>query len=194
MNNKLTSTNRSILSTEQVDSLDIKSAIATSTQQHPKATNSPRRRGKIRRIAGDGRTTSNDELSKKDKLSIIWMPLILVCITAIIGTVIGTWFQNKAFRQNETFRAKLDRVMHAQIEAVKIASDIDEARRQIRTNSEIAQGQYQKESNPQERERIKNYYSVSQSFTAPNVLSLKESKRKYDALGFYASASSGSST
>ncbi|HEY0405507.1 MAG TPA: hypothetical protein VGC89_07250 [Pyrinomonadaceae bacterium] len=128
--------------------------------------------------------SGKDSLSKKDRAAIIYMPIIVVLMTAVLGTGIGVWFQNRSFRRNELFKAKLDRIMAGQKEAVEILKDVDEARRQIRSNEDFIRGVIERQGDPEEKAKVIQYYSERDPMEA-SVAILKEAKIRLDALGDY---------
>jgi hypothetical protein len=125
-------------------------------------------------------------LTTKDKVAIIYMPLVIVILTAVLGTGIGVWLQNRSFQRNELFRAKLERIMSAQRDAVEIMREVDQARRQIRSDEHFIREQIDLQESSKEREEAVKYYSIRNPMEA-SVATLKDSKVKLDALGAYTS-------
>ncbi len=117
----------------------------------------------------------SDEYTKKEWLTNVIMPIVIVVLTAILGTGVGVWLQNRSFKYNEVFKAKLDRIMANQKEATDILVEAEIAYRQIRRiESSFERGdQAQKNSY-----RIQGY----RGSTDVNLDTLKKSKIRLDAL------------
>ncbi len=126
----------------------------------------------------------DEKLTNKDRWQIIFMPLILLALTAFLGTVIGSCLQNRSFKHNELFRARLERIMTGQREATDILQDVDGATRQIRSNEDFIRDQIQRQVDPEEKRKAKEFYLEKNPMT-PSLAILKESKIKLDALGDY---------
>lgn len=131
--------------------------------------------------------TFTEGTTKKDRLAIVYMPLIIVVLTFGLGTGIGIWFQNRSFKHNELFRAKLDRVMAAQKEVVEIMAQVDLARKQIRSNEDFIRNQILKETDEQQAEELRQYY-FDNSQMGPSLAILKETWIRLDALGDYSAS------
>lgn len=134
-----------------------------------------------------------ESLAKKDRVAFIYMPIVIVLLTATLGTGIGMWLQNRSFRRNELFKAKLDRIMAGQKEAVEILKDVDEARRQIRSNEDFISGVIERQSTMEEKTKVREYYSERNPMES-SVAILKEAKIRLDALGDYSKTLSQHST
>jgi hypothetical protein len=131
-------------------------------------------------------------LTKKDKLAIIVMPIVIVGLTAILGTGVGVWLQNRSFRNNEIFKAKLERIMAGQREAADILREVDEARRQIRSNEDFIKDEIGRQPNIIEQEKARRYY-LENNPMEPSVAILRESKVRLDTLAAYTSSLSTNS-
>lgn len=132
--------------------------------------------------------SSGNDLTRKERISIIYMPLVIVILTAILGTGIGIWLQNRSFKKNELFKAKLERIMSAQHEAVEETRAVDEARRQIRSNESFIRQELANVS-PDRRADALRFYGEQMS---PSIAMLKESRLKMDVLGNYTATLSSS--
>ena len=131
-------------------------------------------------------------MTRRERVSIIYMPILIVVLTAIFGTGIGIWLQNRSFKKNELFKAKLGRIMSAQQDVVEILRTVDEARRQIRSNELFLKSELQNSDTPTEREAKLSYYN-KQNPMSGSIAVLKESRLKINALGTYTSTLSTSS-
>lgn len=79
--------------------------------------------------------TSNEnggQIKPSDWLKIVIMPIVLLILTAVFANVIGVRLQDRSFRKNEVFRARLAAIETARQEATNIQKDVERARRQIR--------------------------------------------------------------
>src|ERR1051325_4822219 len=132
-------------------------------------------------------------LTKKDRVAFIYMPIVVVVLTATLGTSIAMWLQDRSFRKNEVFRAKLDRIMAGQKEAAEILKDVDEARRQIRSNEDFISGVIERQVELEERDKIRRYYFERNPMES-SVAILKEAKIRLDALEDYTNTLSQSTT
>lgn len=133
------------------------------------------------------------ELTSKDRIAIIYMPIVIVVLTALLGTGIGIWLQNRSFKRNELFRAKLERIMSAQKDAVEIMRGVDEARKQLGSDENFVREQIGLAPDSESRTKAKSFYSKRDQF-AISMATLKESKAKLEALGTYTSTLSADST
>jgi hypothetical protein len=130
---------------------------------------------------GDDKPIHPDKLTKRERLQFIYMPIAIVLLTAMIGTSIGVWFQNRSFRRNELFKARLDRIMSQQKEASDIRRAVDEARRQIRSNEDFIDEQIESRTDAAGKAWARQYYRKRNPM-ASSVAILKESKIRLDAL------------
>ena len=73
-------------------------------------------------------------MNSDEKIKVVWMPILVVLLTAILGGMIGTWLQNRSFKKNALFQAKLNMLTSARQQALDIRQDVDEASRKIRSN------------------------------------------------------------
>jgi len=122
--------------------------------------------------------------TRTDRLKIVYMPVILLLLTVSLGTVIGVWFQNRSFRHNELFRAKLDRVLAAQKEVVDIMGQVDLARKQIRSNEDFIRNEIRKRPNEAEAQEARQYYGENGQM-GPSLVILKETLIRLEALADY---------
>jgi hypothetical protein len=123
-------------------------------------------------------------LTPKDKIAIIIMPIVVVLLTALLGTGVGIWLQNLSFRRNELFKAKLERIMAGQKEAADILRAVDEARRQIRSNEDFIQKEIARQVDDLKKDEARRYY-VDNNPMEPSVAILRESKLRLDAMATY---------
>jgi hypothetical protein len=143
--------------------------------------------------------TENDEapknvpLTKKERITNIYMPIAIVLLTASLGTGIGVWLQNRSFRRNEVFKAKLDRIKEGQKETAEILREVDEARRQIRANEDFIRREIEQQSDPIEKDKVRRYY-LEKNPMGSSLVILKESKIRLDALGDYTKTLSPANT
>ena len=136
------------------------------------------------KISAIGKKFNLDGLNKKDRLAVIYMPILVVFLTAVLGTGIGVWFQNRSFRRNELFKAKLDRIMAAQKEVVDINSQVEGALRQIRANEDFIQAQIARQRTLDEQQQARQFYAEQNNMTS-SLTVLKETKIRLDALASY---------
>jgi predicted transcriptional regulator len=76
----------------------------------------------------------NHMLTKKDKYKIIIMPIVIVLLTAFLGTFIGLYIQNRSFRKNELFKSKLASINEGKTDTVHLLQDVEAILRQIRSS------------------------------------------------------------
>lgn len=69
----------------------------------------------------------------REDRSFLNSPLGVLLLGAVITALFGLYFQNKSFMLNELFKARLDRTSRAQDDAAKLRTEIDKARRYIRS-------------------------------------------------------------
>lgn len=131
-------------------------------------------------------------LTPKDKIAIIIMPIVVVLLTALLGTGVGIWLQNRSFRKNELFKAKLERIMAGQKEAADILRAVEEARRQIRSNEDFIRKEIARQVDDIKKDEARRYYLDSNPME-PSIAILRESKLRLDALAVY-SGSLGSNS
>ena len=123
-------------------------------------------------------------LNKKDRLAVIYMPILMVLLTALLGTGIGVWFQDRSFRRNELFKAKLDRIMAAQKEVVDINTQVEGALRQIRANEDFIQAQIAQQRAFDGQQQARQFYAEQDNMTS-SLTVLRETKIRLDALASY---------
>lgn len=82
--------------------------------------------------------------SRKDLLAVVVMPLVVVGLTAGAGSWIAASLQERAFRNNELFRARLSRVIAAESEARALRRDVEDAIRVIKAREEFMRGEVAK--------------------------------------------------
>lgn len=134
-----------------------------------------------------------EALSRKDILSIVVMPLVLVFLTALLGTMVGVWLQNRSFRNNEVFKARLERIMVSQREAAEILVVVHEARRQIRSNEDYIRQEFSKPRGKANPSDVIQFYRDNNPMR-PSMAVLRESQLRLDALGDYAESLSPQSS
>lgn len=135
-------------------------------------------------------STEEDKLSGKERKLHIYIPILLILITAAITSWIGVIFQDRSFRKNELFKAKLDRIMSQQEEVIEIRRIVDEARRQIRSNEDFISEQIKKQPDLAGQTAAREYY-LNKKPMASSVAVLKESKIRLDALAVSAKTFGG---
>ena len=54
------------------------------------------------------------EMSPRDVTASIFMPLLTLALTAVLGVFVGQKLQDMSFRRNELFKANLDAIMIGQ--------------------------------------------------------------------------------
>jgi hypothetical protein len=77
-------------------------------------------------------------MDRDERVKTVWMPIIIVFLTAALGGFLGTWLQNRSFKKNALFQAKLGMLTSARQQALDIRQDVDEARRKIRKNENFS--------------------------------------------------------
>jgi hypothetical protein len=77
-------------------------------------------------------------MNRDEVIKIVWMPILIVILTALFGGLLGTWLQNRSFKKNALFQAKLNMLTSARQQALEIRQGVDEARRKIRANERFA--------------------------------------------------------
>jgi hypothetical protein len=122
-----------------------------------------------------------ERLSKKDRMAIVVMPLVIVALTAVTGTGLGVWFQNRSFKRNELFRVRLERLMWLHNEAVEILREVDTARRNVRTNEDVVATDLRKAKSSDERASIVEFYRA-QELMKESLAQLKEARVRLDSL------------
>jgi hypothetical protein len=108
------------------------------------------------------------------------MPLLIVLLTATLGTAIGFWFQNRAFTRNELFRARLERLMRLHTQTVDALQTVDQARRSIRSYENAIYDELA--SMPEARLDERRRYYAAQNVMDQSLTALKEAKIRLDAL------------
>lgn len=136
------------------------------------------------RISAIAKKFNLEGLNKKDRLAVIYMPILVVFLTALLGTGIGVWFQDRSFRRNELFRAKLDRIMAAQKEVVDINTQVEGALRQIRANEDFIQAQIAQQRTLDGQQQARQFYAEQDNMTS-SLTVLRETKIRLDALASY---------
>jgi hypothetical protein len=120
--------------------------------------------------------SSDDKLSTKEFIKIVLMPITIVLLTGILGTFLGLWLQNRSFRRNEIFRAKLDTITEGKKEAVKLLQDTEEVLRQVRgTQKVIKEKLTQLQFNTSELDTAKTQFCAT-SVLSPYMATLKKIK------------------
>ncbi len=72
------------------------------------------------------------QMEPKDWIKIVIMPIIVVLLTALLGTFVGNILQSNSFRLNERFKVKIDRVMSSELEVRQISEKVDNDLGQLR--------------------------------------------------------------
>lgn len=84
-----------------------------------------------------GLEVSRGQLTRKDVIQSIIVPLVVVLVTAVFGTWLAVHLQNRSFRRNELFKARLDQVVRQRQEAVTLLQEVEEAWRQVRADERL---------------------------------------------------------
>lgn len=71
----------------------------------------------------------------KDWIKIVVMPILIVILTAFLGI----FLQNRSFKRNTLFQAKLNQIISGRNEAVELLQDVDKVRRRIRAAEDYFQ-------------------------------------------------------
>lgn len=111
-------------------------------------------------------TVEKSRLTKKDVFSIIVMPVVVV----VVASGMAIYLQDRSFRRNQMFTAKLNQIVSGQEAAVQILREVDEATRQIRGTEKWIRAQPANSVSDQEE-----YFDAS-------IEVLKDSKVHLDAL------------
>jgi hypothetical protein len=133
----------------------------------------------------DGRQKS------RDRVAVVYMPIVIVLLTALLGTGVGWLLQNRAFKRNELFRVRLDRLMWLHSQTVDTLHEVDVARRQIRSNEELVADQIRK--NPTDNKGVIQFYK-EQELMRSSLVALKDAKVRLDSLAVDSRALSGDDT
>ena len=107
--------------------------------------------------------------------------LLTVALTAAIGLRLAQRLQDRSFRKNQVFSAKLTRIMDSQREAADILKNVDEARRLIRANEWLIRDELAKQPTQEAKNRAITIYRESDEMDA-NVQMLRDSQVRLDAL------------
>jgi hypothetical protein len=116
----------------------------------------------------------------KERVQFVIMPLVVVILTAVSVNVVGTNLQEKSFKRNELFKAKLQRLTAAQDEARRIRNEANDAFRVIRSHEDDARAQLQ-HALPDEEASLRNDYHT-QLTTSAAFQTLRRSKIDLDLL------------
>jgi len=114
-----------------------------------------------------------NRLSKKDLWSVVIMPVVVV----VIASGMAIWLQDRSFRRNQMFTAKLNQIVSGQDSAVQILREVDAATRQIRGTEKWIRDRQQKSSGGPDEATFN-----ADEFLAPSIEVLKDSKVRLDAL------------
>jgi hypothetical protein len=119
-------------------------------------------------------------MNHDEKIKSVYMPILIVILTAFLGSAVGAFLQNRSFRHNARFQAQLNLLVTGRQEAIRIREDVDEALRQIRSNESLARRQMtmvEVRSDSSARQLAEGYYCAPE-YLAPYTTVLKESRVK----------------
>lgn len=119
------------------------------------------------------------KLSSKDWLAVVVMPVVVVLLTAVVGTGVAVWLQNRSFKRNELFRVRLERLMYLHTEGIQILREVDAARRQIRSNEDMVAQDVR--DNPSDAIAVVNFHR-GQNLMRSSLTSLNDAKLRLDSL------------
>lgn len=114
-------------------------------------------------------------MTKKDWLSIVVMPTAVVLLASGVAIVL----QDRSFRRNELFTAKLNQILDAQKTAVDLLRTVDEATRQVRADEAWIREQLR--TAPELIRQDEDQYRSGEFFEA-SIDALKDSKVRLDGL------------
>jgi hypothetical protein len=103
---------------------------------------------------------NKERFARKELVLSVAMPLVDVIIAGAIGTFVAIRLQDRSFRKNEVFKARVEQIVRQRNDAVSLLQEVDEAWRQVRLDEEFV-GQRLEDATrkgEQETTRAKAYY------------------------------------
>lgn len=120
---------------------------------------------------------------RSERLKTVIMPTLIVLLSATLGTGLGLYLQNRSFRNNELFKARLEQIVRQRTEAVSLLQDVDDAWRQVRSDEDLAARQIEdaKIRGQGEVDRVTAYY-CSQGDKSNGLETLRKARSRSNAL------------
>lgn len=123
-------------------------------------------------------------MTRDEKIKAVVMPILIVLLTALAGGVLTTYFQDRSFRKNAGFQARMNLIMSGRQEALRIREDVEGAVRQIRSNENQARqdlARFETEGNFTALEGARAYYCAP-DYQGAFVAILRESRLRVESL------------
>jgi hypothetical protein len=123
-------------------------------------------------------------MTRDEKTKVVVMPIFIVLLTALVGGLLTTYFQDRSFRKNAGFQARMNIIMSGRQEALKIREDVDEAVRQIRSNERQARqdlARFETEGNFTALQGARAYYCAPE-YQGAFVAILRETRLRVESL------------
>lgn len=98
------------------------------------------------------------EAQKKTRLQVIYMPLVIFFLTAVVGSLLSFYLQNRSFRHNELFRARLDQIIRQRNDTVALLQDVEGAWRQARSNEYFIAQELESAKDPGAANAARKFY------------------------------------
>jgi len=123
-------------------------------------------------------------MTRDEKIKVVVMPVFIVLLTALVGGLLTTYFQDRSFRKNAGFEARMNIIMSGRQEALKIREDVEGAVRQIRSNESQARqdlARFETEGNFTALQGARAYYCAPE-YQGAFVAILRESRLRVESL------------